>query len=327
MSKRIFITGAAGFIGFHFAKACLKAGFHVTAIDSFTSYYSVDLKHKRARILQEMGLTVEKVDICDRERVKQMVVESKSTHIVHLAAQAGVRYSFTHPEVYLKTNIDGFLQILEICREYPQIKLVYASSSSVYGDNKKIPFSESDPTDHQTNVYGVTKKTDELLAYSYHHLYGISSIGLRFFTVYGPYGRPDMAYFSFTKAICEGRAIEVYNEGNCRRDFTYVDDVVQAMFACLDCNDPYAIFNIGNEHPESVNDLIALIEMYTNKKAEKILLPMQQGEIVETFADIQQAKEKLGFQPKTRLSEGVKNFVNWYLHEANLDKKYQNTID
>lgn len=320
MQKRIFITGAAGFIGFHFAKACLEAGFHVTAIDSFSSYYSVDLKLMRAKILEKMGLQVQKVDICDRKEVQRIVSDNGCTHIVHLAAQAGVRYSFTHPEVYLKTNVDGFLQILEVCRAVPNIKLIYASSSSVYGDNEKIPFSESDTTDHQTNVYGATKKMDELLAYSYHHLYGIPSIGLRFFTVYGPYGRPDMAYYSFTKAITEGREIEVYNEGNCRRDFTYIDDVVAAMKACLTCNDPYAIFNIGNEHPESVNDLIGLIEKYTDKKAKKKFLPMQQGEIVETFADIQKAKEKLGFQPKTRLSEGIENFVKWYLHAA-LDKK------
>lgn len=312
MQKRIFITGAAGFIGFHFAKACLEAGFCVVGIDTFTPYYSVDLKKERAKILRDMGLEVQNIDICDRERLQNIVLENGITHIVHLAAQAGVRYSFTHPEVYLKTNIDGFLHILETCRMHPKVKLIYASSSSVYGDNKKIPFSESDATDCQTNVYGVTKKTNELMAYSYHHLYKIPSIGLRFFTVYGPWGRPDMAYFSFTKAIFESKPIEVFNEGMCRRDFTYVDDVVSAMLACLDCKSELAVYNIGNEHPELVNDLIGLIEKNSGKKAQKILMPMQQGEIAETFADTRLAREFLGFEPKTRLSEGIANFVNWY---------------
>lgn len=180
MQKRILITGAAGFIGFHFAKACLEAGFSVVGIDIFSPYYSVDLKKERAKILRNMGLEVQNIDICDRAKLEQLVSENDITHIVHLAAQAGVRYSFTHPEVYLKTNIEGFLQVLETCRMYPHVKLIYASSSSVYGDNKKIPFSESDTTDHQTNVYGVSKKTNELMAYSYHHLYKIPSIGLRF---------------------------------------------------------------------------------------------------------------------------------------------------
>lgn len=312
MQKRIFITGAAGFIGFHFAKACLEAGFSVVAIDNFSPYYSVDLKKERAHVLHKMGLEVQNVDICDREKLQKIVSDNDSTHIVHLAAQAGVRYSFTHPEVYLKTNIDGFLQVLEICRNNPQVKLIYASSSSVYGDNTKIPFSESDPTDHQTNVYGVSKKTNELMAYSYHHLYKIPSIGLRFFTVYGPWGRPDMAYFSFTKSIFESKPIDVFNNGMCKRDFTYIDDVVSAISACLDCSDPLAVFNIGNEHPELVNDLIELIEKHAGKTAKKNLLPMQQGEIPVTFADIGLAKEKLGFNPKTKLSEGIEYFVNWY---------------
>jgi UDP-glucuronate 4-epimerase len=320
MQKRILITGAAGFVGFHFAKACLEAGFYVVGIDNFSPYYSVDLKKARAQNLQELSLTVQQIDILDGAKLAQIVDEHAITHIVHLAAQAGVRYSFSHPEVYLRTNIDGFLQILELCKKRPQIKLVYASSSSVYGDNKKIPFAESDQTCTQTNVYGVTKKTNELLAYSYHHLYGISAIGLRFFTVYGPWGRPDMAYFSFTKAIFESKPIEVYNDGLCRRDFTYIDDVVSAMIACLDCSDGYEVFNIGNEHPELVNDLIGYIERYANKKAKKILLPMQQGEILETFADIALAKKKLGFQPKTRLNDGIRNFVNWYKLYERVDK-------
>lgn len=313
MQKRILITGAAGFIGFHFAKACLEAGFSVEALDSFSPYYSVQLKKERVKILSALGLEVQNIDICDRKAIEAIVEKGNFTHIVHLAAQAGVRYSFTHPEVYLKTNIDGFLHILEACRKTPSMRLIYASSSSVYGTNEKIPFSESDRTDHQTNVYGVTKKTNELLAQSYHHLYKIPSIGLRFFTVYGPWGRPDMAYYSFTKQIVSGQPIDVYNNGLCRRDFTYIDDLLGALIACLDCPDELAVFNIGNEHPESVNELIELIERYSGKKAIKNLLPMQQGEILETFADISLAREKLGFLPKTRLADGMANFVNWYI--------------
>jgi len=324
MQKNIFITGAAGFIGFHFAKACLQAGYNVVAIDSFTPYYSQDLKKARAKILQDMGLLVQNIDINDARALEEIVQKHAVTHFVHLAAQAGVRYSFTHPEVYLKTNVDGFLQVIETCKKYPQIKLVYASSSSVYGANTKIPFAESDKTDHQTNIYGVTKKTNELMAYSYYHLYKMPSIGLRFFTVYGPWGRPDMAYFSFTKAIVESKPIEVFNEGKCRRDFTYVDDVISAMMAALDRVEGCQVFNIGNEHPEFVNDLIELIEKNTSKKAEKILMPMQQGEIEETFADITLAKQKLNFLPRIRLAEGIANFVEWYTKcYTNLDKNYQ----
>lgn len=312
MQKRIFITGAAGFIGFHFAKACLEAGHQVTAIDNFNSYYSVSLKEDRAKLLRQMGLEVQRLDLSEKERLCQLMSEKQVSHIVHLAAQAGVRYSFTHPESYVKSNIEGFLHILEACRVNPQARLIYASSSSVYGSNSKIPFALDDQTDHQTNVYGVSKKTNELLAHSYHYLYGIASIGLRFFTVYGPWGRPDMAYYAFTKAVFEGRAIEVYNEGQCRRDFTYVDDVISAMLACLDCEQTCALFNIGNERPETVSYLIELIEQQTKKKAQKIFLPMQQGEILQTFADIKQAKESLGFQPKTLLAEGISRFVDWY---------------
>ncbi len=324
MKKNVFITGAAGFIGFHFAKACLEAGFNVVALDSFTSYYSVGLKKARVKILQDMGLLVHTIDINDGKKLEELAQKHEVSHFVHLAAQAGVRYSFTHPEVYLKTNIDGFLQVLELCKKNPHIKLIYASSSSVYGNNKKIPFSEDDKTDHQTNVYGVTKKTNELLAYSYHHLYKVPSIGLRFFTVYGPWGRPDMAYFSFTKAIFDSKPIQVFNDGLCKRDFTYVDDVVSAMLQALDCEEKCTVFNIGNEHPELVNDLITLIENNAGKKAEKILMPMQQGEIEETYADIARAKEKLHFLPKTRLSDGIAKFVEWY---RELDKNYPNLID
>lgn len=312
MKKRIFITGAAGFIGFHVAKACLEAGYQVTAIDNFNAYYDVSLKEGRAKNLKALGLEVHRMDVNEREKLQKLIEENESTHIIHLGAQAGVRYSFQHPEVFLKSNIDGFLNILEVCRRNPKIKLVYASSSSVYGANTKIPFSIDDPTDQQTNVYGVTKKTNELMAYSYHHLYQVPSVGLRFFTVYGPWGRPDMAVFSFTKAISEKRPIDVYNHGNCRRDFTYIDDVVSAILASLDYKEGCSIFNIGNENPQSVNTLIEIIENNVGNKALTRQLPMQQGEILETFADIDITRKELGYNPKTNLEEGIAQFVQWY---------------
>lgn len=312
MKKRIFVTGAAGFIGFHVARRCLEAGHDVVAIDNFNNYYDVTLKEARAKELKRLGQNVQNVDICDRESIFQIVESQQITHIIHLAAQAGVRYSFTNPEVYIKANIEGFLNILEVARRCPGVRLVYASSSSVYGSNEKIPFAVSDPTDSQTNVYGVTKKTNELMASSYNHLFQVPSIGLRFFTVYGPWGRPDMAYFSFTRAIMEGNSIEVYNDGKSRRDFTYIDDVVQAVVSALDCKESCAVFNIGNTIPESVNCLIELIENKTNKKANKVFLPLQAGEIVDTFADITTAKSLLGFEPATSLAEGIDRFVDWY---------------
>jgi UDP-glucuronate 4-epimerase len=312
MQKRILVTGAAGFIGFHVTKALLTSGQHVVAIDNFNDYYPVTLKEDRASELKKLGLIVTKKDICNRAELLQIIEEEQISHIVHLAAQAGVRYSFAHPEAYIKANVEGFLNILEAARAFPGVRLVYASSSSVYGSNEKIPFAVSDPTDSQTNVYGVTKKTNELLASSYHHLFKVPSIGLRFFTVYGPWGRPDMAYFSFTKAILEGQSIEVYNQGRSKRDFTYIDDVVSAIIASLACKENLGLFNIGNTNPESVNYLIELIEKKTKMSAKKVLLPLQLGEIVDTFADIGSSKETLGFLPKITLAEGIDRFVDWY---------------
>lgn len=330
MQKRILITGAAGFIGFHFAKACLEAGFSVVGIDIFSPYYSVDLKKERAKILRNMGLEVQNIDICDRAKLEQLVSENDITHIVHLAAQAGVRYSFTHPEVYLKTNIEGFLQVLETCRMYPHVKLIYASSSSVYGDNKKIPFSESDTTDHQTNVYGVSKKTNELMAYSYHHLYKIPSIGLRFFTVYGPWGRPDMALFLFTKAILADEPIKVFNQGQMIRDFTYIDDIVEGIIRVADrtplpnpdwnplqsdpaqSSAPYRVYNIGNNQPVQLGEFIAAIEKALGKKAIKELLPMQAGDVAATSADVRDLEADTGYKPSTTVEKGIQHFIDWY---------------
>lgn len=314
MKKRIFITGAAGFIGFHFAKACLEKGHDVVAIDNFNDYYAVSLKQDRAKELKKMGLEVKKLDLADKVSLHGLMqgVGDPFTHVVHLAAQAGVRYSLEHPEAYVKSNIEGFLHILEGCRKIPAVRLIYASSSSVYGTNEKVPFSREDRTDQPANFYAATKKSNELMAYCYHHLWKIPVIGMRFFTVYGPWGRPDMAYFSFTKAIYEGKAVNVYNEGNCYRDFTYIDDVVDALLNALDCQCANALFNIGNHRPESVHTLMDLIEKETGKKFKKNLLPLQKGEIVETYADIEASEKALGFSPKTSLAVGIRRFIAWY---------------
>ncbi|NGX46809.1 MAG: UDP-N-acetylglucosamine 4-epimerase [Chlamydiae bacterium] len=306
--KRIFITGIAGFIGYHLAKALEKEGHFVMGCDNFNSYYDPKLKKQRATQLPNVHV----LDICEREKFEALILENEITHIVHLAAQAGIRYSITHPQEYHDTNLTGFFHLLEILRKSPHIQLTFASSSSVYGLNKKIPFSESDPTDQPANFYGATKKSNELMAHSYHHLYGIPMIGLRFFTVYGPWGRPDMAYFSFTKAILEDKPIRVFNNGNMQRDFTYIDDIVQGIISAIHYNAKFEIFNLGNNQPEELLKMIRLLETYLGKKAILEMLPMQPGEIQTTFADISKAQKLLSFSPKTSLEEGLKKFVEWH---------------
>lgn len=310
--KKVLITGVAGFIGFHLASALKKAGHFVVGIDNFNNYYAPELKRDRALLLASKGIEVHEGDICQPNFVKEVLDKEEATHLVHLAAQAGVRYSITHPEAYLKANIEGFLHILEACKHFSQMKLVYASSSSVYGLNTKVPFSIEDRTDHPANFYGVTKKTKELMASTYHHLYGIDSVGLRFFTVYGPWGRPDMAYFSFTKAILEGKPINLYNYGNMVRDFTYIDDIIDGVISSLDLERGSFFFNLGNHKPESVNTLIELIEQATGKRAIKNLLPKPEGEIIETYADITASQKYLDFSPKTNLAQGMTQFIAWY---------------
>ncbi|HXF29621.1 MAG TPA: NAD-dependent epimerase/dehydratase family protein [Chlamydiales bacterium] len=314
--RRIFITGAAGFIAFHLAHALKGDALHenvLFGIDNFNDYYDVGLKRARAQILKDKGvLAVIEQDLASKDALQKIIHDFQPTHVVHLAAQAGVRYSLKCPEVYLKSNIDGFLNLLEVLKTEPSIKLVYASSSSVYGNNKKVPFSIHDTTDHPANVYGVTKKTGELMAYTYHSLFGICTVGLRFFTVYVPWGRPDMAYFLFTKAILEGRTIDLFHNGVMRRDFTYVDDIVKGIVQSLSIENGNHLFNLGNNKPESVERLVELIEHETGKKASKRFLPMPEGEIIETFADIDLTKEKLGFNPSTSLDKGIQSFVSWY---------------
>lgn len=316
MQKRIFITGAAGFVGFHVARALAQRGDVVLGYDNFNHYYTPQLKHQRAALLQAEGVKVLEGDICDAVALAVAIKNHSPTHILHLAAQAGVRYSITHPHIYAKTNIEGFLNILEICRESPAIKLIYASSSSVYGNNGKVPFSINDPTDHQASFYGVTKKSNELMAQTYHHLYGIHVTGLRFFTVYGPWGRPDMAYFSFTKAILEGQPIELFDEGKLVRDFTYIDDIVQGTVAAIDLGAECELFNLGNHRPVEVRHFVAIIEDALGKKAKIINRPMQAGDVPITYADIDHSIQRLGFCPKTPLEVGIPQFVAWYVDEA-----------
>lgn len=311
-NKRILVTGAAGFIGFHLCRYLCERGDAVIGLDNFNDYYDPKIKFDRTENLKELNIEIIKGDILDADLLEKLVIKNKITHLVHLAAQAGVRYSLVNPSAYVKANIDGFLNILELCRKHPEIYLTYASSSSVYGTNTKTPFSVDDKTDHQASFYGVTKKTNELMAHAYHHLYKIRLTGLRFFTVYGPWGRPDMAYFSFTKAILENRPIDVYNFGKMSRDFTYVDDIVSGIAAAVDLESSYEIFNLGNNQPEPLSFLIESIENALGKKSQQRQLPMQSGDVEATYADIEHSAKKLGFAPKTSLKEGIGKFVEWY---------------
>lgn len=312
MGKRILVTGAAGFIGYHLSCFLKKRGDDVIGLDNYNDYYSPELKRGRAKELQNLGVEIVSGDICDAPLLKSIVEENKITHIAHLAAQAGVRYSIENPHAYVKSNIEGFLNILEVCRQNPEVKLIYASSSSVYGLNEKIPFAEVDKTDMQASLYGATKKSNELFAHTYHHLFGIHVTGLRFFTVYGPWGRPDMAYYSFTKNMMEGKPIEIFNHGKMKRDFTYIDDIVSGTAAAIDLGAKCEVFNLGNHQPVELMDFLSIIESAIGKKAEFNYLPMQQGDVPLTYADIAHSKEKLGFYPKTSLEEGVPKFVEWY---------------
>ena len=310
--KRILITGCAGFIGFHLARFLKTAGMYVVGLDNFNDYYDPKLKVDRAQELEKIDITVVREDICNQQKVIEHLTQHKITHLVHLAAQAGCRYSLINPETYLKTNIEGFFHILEACKKVEGTRLVYASSSSVYGKNEKIPFAVGDPTDKPANIYGMTKKTKELMAFTYYTLFRLGSVGLRFFTAYGPWGRPDMAYYSFAQAIREGKPIDLYNFGNMRRDFTYIDDIIQGIYASLDIESGYHLFNLGNSHPEPLEKLVELLEQELGKKAIKKLLPMPATEIVETYADIEESKRVLGFDPKISLQVGISRFVKWF---------------
>lgn len=305
----IFITGIAGFIGFHTAKFFAQKGYRVSGCDTFNPYYDPALKKERAALLSHAGIPIHKWNCT--ELPKQDF--SGVTHIVHLAAQAGVRYSITHPQSYIDNNIVGTFKVLEACKNHPNIRLIFASSSSIYGLNKKLPFSEEDTTDSPANLYAATKKSTEHMAFSYHSLYNIPICGLRFFTVYGTYGRPDMAYFSFAEKILRNEQIPLFNEGKMERDFTHISDIVQGIDAALTLSSGWEIINLGNSAPEPLMNLVHSLEEGLKKKARIQLLPMQPGEVLSTYADISKAKRLLQFDPKVGLKEGIAEFSEWFL--------------
>ena len=325
------ITGAAGFIGFYLSKRLLAQGKSVVGIDNLSDYYDVNLKKTRLRELEgDPGFAFYKLDLTDRGGVENLFSENKFDYVVNLAAQAGVRYSLTNPHAYIDSNIVGFLNILEGCRHNDVKHLVFASSSSVYGANTKMPFSVHHNVDHPVSLYAATKKSNELMAHTYSSLYKLPCTGIRFFTVYGPLGRPDMALFLFTRAILENKPIDVYNHGKMKRDFTYIDDIVEGVVRLTDkvpepnpawsgedpdsatSYAPYRLYNIGNNNPVELTKFISVLENCLGKKAKKNLLPIQPGDVPETFADVTDLAEDVGFKPATPIEEGIKKFVEWY---------------
>jgi UDP-glucuronate 4-epimerase len=325
------VTGAAGFIGFHLCEALLARGDEVVGLDNLNDYYSVQLKRDRlARLEGRPRFSFERLDLADREAVEDLFRRRRFTAVLHLAAQAGVRYSLTHPHVYAQSNVVAFLNVLEACRHASIGHLVYASSSSVYGANTRMPFSIHHNVDHPVSLYAATKKANELMAHCYSHLYRIPTTGLRFFTVYGPWGRPDMAMWLFTKAILAGRPIDVYNHGKMRRDFTYIDDIIEAVVRVADrparpdpawtgdrpdpgtSAAPYRVYNIGNHQPVELMHLIETLERCLGAEARRTMLPMQPGDVPATYADVDDLARDVGFQPRTPIEEGVARFVAWY---------------
>ncbi len=309
----ILVTGSAGFIGFHTSQALLKQGLTIIGLDNLNDYYDPQLKENRNKILKEYSnYKFYQGDLEDLDFIKTIFKENKIDKVCHLAAQAGVRYSLTNPHTYIQSNIVGFANLIHEAKNNNIKDFIYASSSSVYGNNKKIPFSIKDNVDNPISLYAATKKSNELIAYTYHHLYNMNTTGLRFFTVYGPYGRPDMALFLFTKAILDNKAIKVFNHGQMKRDFTYIDDIVQGILASLKHSYPSEIFNLGNNTPIELNYFIETIEKELNSKAQKELLPMQAGDVGSTYADIDYSQEKLDYNPQTSIEQGIKNFIKWY---------------
>ncbi|MBZ8182714.1 NAD-dependent epimerase [Oscillatoria salina] len=319
---RILVTGAAGFVGFHLSQRLIFRGDTVIGLDNLNSYYDISLKKNRLAELEKLPrFSFHKLDLADRENMAKLFSTEQFDLVAHMAAQAGVRYSLENPYAYLDSNLVGFMNILEGCR-HSQIKhLVFASSSSVYGKNKKIPFAVEDNVDYPISLYAATKKANELMAHSYSHLYNIPTTGLRFFTVYGPWGRPDMAVFLFTKAILEDKPIKVFNHGQMQRDFTYVDDIVEGVVRVIDkipapqgekTSAPYKIYNIGNNQPIELMQLIETLEECLGKKAIKNMLPMQPGDVPITYANVDDLMQDVGFRPNTPLKVGIEKFVNWY---------------
>lgn len=331
MSERVLVTGGAGFIGFHLSQYLLDKGFTVVGIDNLNDYYDVNLKYGRLELLKKQeNYIFYKMDLKDKEDIDDLFASEKFDYVINLAAQAGVRYSLINPYAYLDSNLTGFLNILEACRHNPVKHLLYASSSSVYGGNKVAPFSTEHQVDHPVSLYAATKKSNELMAHTYSHLYKIPTTGLRFFTVYGPWGRPDMAYFSFTQDILSGKPIKVFNYGKMERDFTYIDDIVEGIYRLLplapqanpewdETTDklsesfaPYKVYNIGNNQPVQLETFISVLEEKLGQKAEKNYMKMQPGDVVKTYADTTDLEQAINFKPKTTIEEGLGKYVEWY---------------
>jgi UDP-glucuronate 4-epimerase len=319
--KTHLITGAAGFIGYHLAKRILENGANVIGFDNLNDYYDVSLKEVRLSLLNEYkNFTFIKGDLAAKEAVYDVFGKNRPDIVINLAAQAGVRYSIENPDAYIESNINGFFNILEACRHYPVKHLIFASSSSVYGLNEKVPFSTADNVDHPISLYAATKKSNELMAYTYSHLYQIPATGLRFFTVYGPLGRPDMAYFKFAERIMRDEPIQVYNNGDLYRDFTYIDDIVEGMEKIIGSPPPakdrlgaaYKIYNVGNNKPEKLSYFIEVLERLLGKEAKKEFLPMQPGDVYQTYADIDDLMQDFDFRPQTSLEDGLNRFIKWY---------------
>ena len=327
----ILVTGAAGFIGFHTIQRLLARGEHVIGIDNLNDYYDVRLKHARlAHIGEQTNFRFIQLDLADRNAMAELFAQHAPERVIHLAAQAGVRYSIQNPHAYVDSNLIGFLNVLEGCRHTATKHLVFASSSSVYGLNSAMPYSVHNNVDHPISLYAASKKANELMAHSYAHLYQLPTTGLRFFTVYGPWGRPDMAYFKFTQAILAGRPIEVYNHGQMQRDFTYIDDIVEGILRVLDrpaqpnpnwdgaqpdpssSPAPYRLYNIGNHSPVKLSHFIEILENALGQHAEKIMRPMQQGDVLATYADVNDLMRDTGFAPSTTIEDGLQRFVTWY---------------
>lgn len=328
---KILITGAAGFIGFHLSQKLLKKEYNIIGIDNLNDYYGENLKESRLNVLNQYdNFTFHKVDLKDRDAVNDVFETYHPDYVINLAAQAGVRYSIENPHAYVDSNLIGFVNILEACRNYPVKHLLYASSSSVYGGNKVAPFSTNHNVDHPVSLYAATKKSNELMAHTYSHLYGIPTTGLRFFTVYGPYGRPDMAYYSFTQDILSGKPIKVFNHGKMERDFTYIDDIVEGIEKLIplapqanpdwdESKDdlstsfaPYKIYNIGNNNPVPLMRFINALESSLGKEAEKVYMDMQPGDVLRTYADVSDLERDIDFKPSTSIEEGLQKFVDWY---------------
>jgi UDP-glucuronate 4-epimerase len=327
----ILVTGAAGFIGFHTSRRLLREGVDVIGLDNLNAYYDVKLKKDRLELLDsQRSFRFIHADIANQGQLSEIFANNHIQAVIHLAAQAGVRYSLENPHAYIESNITGFLNILETCRLHNIRHLIYASSSSVYGANTRIPFSVHDPVDHPVSLYAATKKSNELMAHTYSHLYGLPTTGLRFFTVYGPWGRPDMAYFSFAKKIIEGMPIQVFNYGDMKRDFTYIEDIVEGIVRLINmppkANDawdrnhsdpsssyaPYKIYNIGNNGPVELKKFIHILEQLIGKQAVIEYMPMQPGDVQTTYADIEELTKDVGFSPSTSIEEGLGHFINWY---------------